>query len=104
VLLAGCAARDNPQAQDANPSRVLFQRNCAACHGSDGGGKQIGTLRVPSLGDGRAVSDPDEHLFTQVRDGGGGMPPFKYSLTDEQIQDLIRFVREDIQKRAASRP
>jgi mono/diheme cytochrome c family protein len=49
---------------------------------------------------GRAATDPDDRLLAQIQNGGNGMPPFKYSLTDEQIADLLRFVREGLQGRA----
>jgi len=101
LAASACATSDKTMAQDGDAPRALFQRNCAACHGKDGEGQQIGTLRVPSLREGRAVTDPDERLFTQISDGGNGMPPFKFSLTDEQIRDLVRFVREDVQARDA---
>lgn len=101
---AGCSTREGSKAQaDSDPARELFQRNCAACHGRDGEGKQIGTLKAPSLREGRAATDTDERLLTQIHDGGNGMPPFKYSLTDEQIDDLLRFVRGDLQGRSASK-
>lgn len=100
LIASACAMRggDDAPAQDADPTRVLFQRNCAVCHGKDGEGQQVGMLRVPALREGRAVSDPDERLFTQISDGGNGMPPFKYSLTDDQIHDLVTFVREVVQQ------
>jgi mono/diheme cytochrome c family protein len=99
---AACATSGNaPPAQDNDPTRTLFQRNCAVCHGKQGEGQQVGTLRVPALSEGRPLTDPDERLFAQISDGGNGMPPFKFSLTDEQIHDLVRFVRENIQKRNA---
>jgi mono/diheme cytochrome c family protein len=79
-------------------ARELFARNCAVCHGLAGEGKQVGTLQVPPLREGRAVQDPDARLLSQIHDGGNGMPPFKFTLTDEQIQDLLRFIREEIQK------
>ena len=103
LAAAACATRDTTTAKAADPTRELFQRNCAACHGHEGEGRQIGTLKVPALREGRPASDPDERLFAQIQDGGNGMPPFKYSLTDEQIRDLVRFVREGLQGRGPSR-
>jgi mono/diheme cytochrome c family protein len=100
---ASCAPRDNTKAKAADPALELFQRNCAVCHGHEGEGREIGTLKVPSLREGRAATDTDERLLTQIHDGGNGMPPFKYSLTDEQIDDLLRFVRDGLQERGASK-
>jgi mono/diheme cytochrome c family protein len=104
VLLAaaGCAASGGKPASPApgsDQTRTIFERNCAVCHGPQGEGKQLGTMTIPSLRAGAALTDPDEKLFRQIRDGGNGMPPSKYTLTDEQIQDLVRFVREEIQKK-----
>ena len=101
LAATACATRDAVTARSADPARELFQRNCAACHGHEGEGRQIGTLNVPSLRAGRAATDPDERLSAQIHDGGNGMPPFKYSLTDEQMGDLLRFVRDSLQGRAA---
>jgi mono/diheme cytochrome c family protein len=98
---ASCATREGVPAREANQTRAVFERNCAVCHGPRGEGRQVGTLTVPPLREGRAATDPDERLFAQIRDGGNGMPPFKFSLTDDQIQDLVRFVREEIQGRAS---
>ncbi|HYH87569.1 MAG TPA: cytochrome c [Pyrinomonadaceae bacterium] len=98
---AACATRGDAPVEDADTTRTLFQRNCAVCHGKEGEGQQVGTLRVPSLREGRPLTDTDERLFAQISDGGNGMPPFKFSLTDEQIRDLVLFVRENMQKRTA---
>jgi mono/diheme cytochrome c family protein len=101
LTTAGCAARGSKPAPtaDADQTRTIFERNCAICHGPRGEGKQLGTMTIPPLRAGAALTDPDEKLFKQIHDGGNGMPPSKYTLTDEQIQDLVRFVREEIQKR-----
>src|SRR2546423_14346241 len=101
LAATACATRDNAKAQADDPTRAIFERQCAVCHGQRGEGQQVGTLKVPALGAGRPASDPDERLFAQISDGGNGMPPFKFSLTDEQIHALVRFVREDLQGRAA---
>lgn len=89
-------------------ARELYARNCAVCHGPAGEGKQVGTLTVPPLREGRAAQDPDAQLLKQIHDGGNGMPPFKFTLTDDEIQDLLRFVREELQGRqkasAVARP
>lgn len=101
-ISSACATRDDASAagktKDGN-ARELYARNCAACHGPEGEGKQVGTLRVPTLREGRAAQDPDARLLSQIHDGGNGMPPFKFTLTDDEIQELLRFVREEMQKK-----
>jgi len=97
-----CVTRDDVSAAKKTKgggARELYARNCAACHGPEGEGKQVGTLRVPTLREGRAAQDPDAQLLKQIHDGGNGMPPFKFTLTDDEIQDLLRFVRKELQGR-----
>lgn len=96
----GCASRaQKPAAKSAVTPRVLYERNCAQCHGSQGEGMEIGTMKTPPLNSGAALTDPDEKLFKQISDGGNGMPPFKQTFDDKQIDDLIRFIREELQKK-----
>ena len=100
LAAAGCAsrgARPAPAGGTADQTRLLYERNCAVCHGPRGEGKQLGTMKVPTLLQGAPVSDPDARLFKQIYEGGNGMPPFKYTLADAQIEDLVRFVREELQ-------
>jgi mono/diheme cytochrome c family protein len=86
------------QAEPSTPTRAsgpeaVFTRNCVVCHGPGGEGKQLGQLTVPSLREGKARSDADSTLRKQISDGGGGMPAFKYSLTDQEITDLLGYIR-----------
>lgn len=100
-FLNACATKDGASEAKAKGggARELYARNCAVCHGPEGEGKQVGTLTVPPLREGRAAQDPDAQLLKQIHDGGNGMPPFKFTLTDDEIQDLLRFVRKEIQKK-----
>jgi mono/diheme cytochrome c family protein len=97
---AGCASSaQRPAPKGDAPVRVLYERNCAQCHGLQGEGKQLGTMRIPPLRSGAALADPDEKFFKQISDGGNGMPPFKATFDDRQIEDLVRFIREELQGR-----
>jgi mono/diheme cytochrome c family protein len=100
-VCSACSAGDVAAVKksEGGGARELFARNCAVCHGPSGEGKQVGTLQVPPLREGRAVVDTDARLLSQIHDGGNGMPPFKFTLTDDEIQELLRFVREEIQKK-----
>jgi mono/diheme cytochrome c family protein len=101
LAAGGCVTRaPQPAASTSGATpRVLYERNCAVCHGPQGQGTQLGTMKTPPLVSGAALTDPDEKFFKQISDGGNGMPPFKYTLDDKQINDLVRFIREEIQKR-----
>ena len=99
LSVSGCVTRAPQPAVSAGAAtpRVLYERNCAVCHGPRGEGTQLGTMKTPPLNAGAALTDPDERFLKQISDGGKGMPPFKYTLDDKQIEDLVRFIREELQ-------
>lgn len=83
-------------------ARGTFAKNCQSCHSPDGKGGPVklddGTkLRVPSLREGHAVRHPDSDFVKQIREGGDGMPAFKDKLNQQQIDELIRFIRLEFQ-------
>ena len=92
-----------PKGAGANLSAAheLYDKFCAVCHQSDGEGGDIKakglTLKVPSLRAGRAVTESDEKLTKQIADGGEGMSPFKDRLTEEEIANLVFFIRAGLQ-------
>jgi alcohol dehydrogenase (cytochrome c) len=76
-------------AQSLDSGSQVFVSRCAACHGSDGNGGELGpaiTARVPSR--------TDEDLALLVRQGlpAAGMPAFP-SLSDAGTRELIRYLR-----------
>ena len=77
-----------PPASDLSPGHQLFIANgCTVCHAEDLSGG-IG----PALA-GRTVDDlTEERIRQQLGEGGNGMPPFP-DLTEEQIGQLITFIR-----------
>lgn len=84
-------------------TRADFAQFCVNCHKADGTGgpRQLEdgkTLEVPSLRE-SGLRDSDEELAEQIRDGGGGMPPFKNRLDDKRINDLVRFIRKEFHGR-----
>jgi mono/diheme cytochrome c family protein len=86
------------QAEPAASARIsgreaVFMRNCAVCHGPGAEGKLLGQMTVPSLKEGKARSDSDSIIRKQISDGGGGMPAFKYSLTEQEISELLGYIR-----------
>jgi alcohol dehydrogenase (cytochrome c) len=84
VLIATSAT-----AQTADPGRVVYASRCAGCHGSNGGGGELGPSIVA-----RVPARTDEELITTIRQGlpTAGMPASP-NLTDEEGRDLIRFLR-----------
>src|SRR5579863_3646163 len=76
---------------DEEAGAVLFRdKGCAYCHGVGG----IGGKKAPSLADLRTDKAwPPTKITTQILNGGQKMPPFGDSLTDEQIAQLVAYLR-----------
>lgn len=77
---------------------AVFTSKCAICHGADGAGKIINRVAVPSLREGRAATDTDAQLNHQITNGGNGMPAFGSQLSRADIEELVRYIREELQK------
>ena len=96
-----CAAKKTSKRLSVQESiRVeasFFRSNCVLCHGAEAEGKEMSGRQIPSLREGEAVQKTDEELYEQIANGKNGMPPFKYQLTDQQIRNMVRFIR-DLQK------
>jgi cytochrome c551 len=92
-------------ADELAQARTTFNQVCSACHQETGEGGPVKiegkTLKVPSLKEGHALKHTDEEFAKQISKGGDGMPPFKDKLTEEQINNLVKFIRRDIQGSAA---
>ena len=78
---------------------ALFQQNCAFCHGADGTGKNwIGSFLEPHARDLTADAityQATEQLEQVIRDGleGTSMPAWKHVLSDNQIGDVISYLK-----------
>jgi len=78
--------------------RLLFQQNCIVCHGAEGrgDGPQAASLD-PSPADIRQhlPYHPDPQFFAMIARGisGTAMPAFRDQFSDEEIWNLINFMR-----------
>ncbi len=108
LLLSGLpAAADgvkNPFGLDpaaAAEGKKLFDKTgCVACHGNNARGA-VG----PDLTDDEWLRAPtDEMIFGTIRNGRSGtlMSPFKDMLTDEQIWQIVTYLRDENRKRHES--
>lgn len=70
---------------------VLFRdKGCAYCHGVGA----VGGKKAPSLlGLPKDKAWPPEKITNQVLNGGQKMPPFRESLTDEEVAQLVAYLR-----------
>jgi quinohemoprotein ethanol dehydrogenase len=76
---------------DAAAGKEVFAENCSVCHGATGHGGNGGPdLRTMPLAQTQAGAEK------QVTNGGGGMPPFKGTLSSEEISNVAAYVVEEI--------
>lgn len=126
VLAAGCATTgsegdravndtaDNSGVQETTPSpapvddiaegKKLFVTNCVRCHKEDGtGGKTViegKTLNPEDLTAAKMIKEPDSEYFEHIEDGDeeDGMPAFKDVLSKAEIEQVVKYIRKEVQK------
>ncbi len=74
--------------------KSLFKANCAVCHGDDGTGTATGrALNAPDLHSEAVQKLTDAQIADQINSGKNNMPPFRNSLSQAQVKELVSFVR-----------
>ncbi|HEY1210208.1 MAG TPA: cytochrome c [Terracidiphilus sp.] len=73
----------------------LYKTKCQMCHGADGKGN---TPMGPKLGvrdfhSPVVAKESDQMLFDITKNGKNKMPPYNGKLTDDQIKDLVKYIR-----------
>ena len=103
VLLAVFAVSPAFAAVDG---KAIYMHWCSQCHGEDGRGDGVNstpdmTINPRDHTDATFMSTrTDEQLEEVIRYGGAGiaksplMPPWRKTLTDEQIKALVRYLRK----------
>ena len=99
ALFVVSIVRANP-VPDGAASSATFRTKCAMCHGPDGSGSEVGkSMNVPDLRSPVVQKLPDAQLAQVIANGKGGMPPFKNSLSEDQIHSLVSYIRTLHQKK-----
>jgi mono/diheme cytochrome c family protein len=76
----------------------LFLQNCSACHGENAEGLDaeiVGLEKSPPNLKERIKMHPDGDFFWKIQEGRGDMPSFNEDLTEEQIWEVINFIRSE---------
>jgi cytochrome c6 len=94
LLLLACmpvAAQENGKAAGA----ATFKSKCVLCHGADGAGNTpLGKqLQAANLRSKEVQKLGDTELHKIVHDGQANMPPFGEQLTDDEIDQVIQYLR-----------
>ena len=78
-------------------AKPIYDSKCASCHGKDGRAKSLHAKHVHArdLTDAGWQNDvSDERIFNSISNGKGKMPAFKTKLPEDQIDALVRYVRQ----------
>ncbi|HEX7333618.1 MAG TPA: cytochrome c [Pyrinomonadaceae bacterium] len=97
-----------PPAPSPSPSpdpialaRANYTKNCEACHGENGTGGLVKVenkqIKVASLKSDHAIKHTDDQLAKVITNGEEEMPAFKDKLSQQEITDLVRFIRKEFQ-------
>ena len=91
---------ENPIAAEADSitrGKEIFLQNCSACHGENGEGLDAKTIGLetnpPNLKE-RIKMHPDGDFFWKIQAGRGEMPSFEKELTNEEIWDVINYIKK----------
>ena len=82
-------------AAQASSGATTFKSKCQLCHGADGtGDTTLGKqLQAANLRSKDVQKKTDAELHKVIHDGNGNMPPFADQLSEDQIAQVIKFVR-----------
>ena len=78
-----------------SPGKTTFKSKCVLCHGEDGSGNTpLGKqLQAANLHSPDVQKHTNAELQKVVHDGQTNMPAFAEQLSDEEIAQVIRYVR-----------
>jgi cytochrome c oxidase cbb3-type subunit III len=104
VLFAGLALLPNVTNVIGRPvgdGASIFKAKCTACHGADASGNtSVGkTLKIRDLRSAEVQAQSDAQLSNIISKGKGKMQAYGKSLSQEQIHELVAFIRELGKKR-----
>ena len=122
AVLGGCSSSDSSDAAasgpttadriasiskltgDATAGKTVYEKaaspTCLSCHQADGKGDK--SRSYPSLGE-PAANDPVSELATNVLNGKGVMPK-QTDLTDQQIADVIAYMKATFKLAGSATP
>ena len=89
ALLLACVAAP-PGAADIAKGGQVYATHCAICHGASGNPVMPG---APNFRRMESLMRPDMQLLTSIKKGKGGMPGFFGILRDQEILDVVAYLR-----------
>ena len=78
------------QAGDVFNGKQIYKDHCAICHGASGVA-EVGN--APDFSRGEGLMQADVSLLEKVSNGKNAMPGYRGMLTDQEILDVISYIR-----------
>lgn len=91
-LFIGCAHKTEPTPDSTTVpeetvninAEALYKQNCISCHGTNLEGILPGKTNLQKVG----AKLTKDQIVNKIQNGGNGMPPFKNTLQNEEINTL----------------
>jgi len=100
VVLLGSASNAGAGNADDSVGAQAFKSNCVVCHGADGTGTPTGkALKAPDLHADVVQKMTKQQIEDQISNGKNNMPPFKNTLSKDQISALADYVHSEFGKK-----
>lgn len=78
----------------ADDAAALYKSKCQVCHGADGKGTAAGQkMGVRDFHAPEVAKQSDADLIKITNEGKGKMPKFAGKLTDDQVKELVKYIR-----------
>lgn len=90
ILITLASPSVSMAAGDVFKGKEVYQRHCMGCHGGSGEGIMPG---MPNFARGDRLFRTDRELEDAIRDGNGVMPSFNGLLDDDDMRDVVAFLR-----------
>ena len=101
LLVGSATVAVAASASGNDPGASSFGAHCAMCHAQDGSGNTaVGkSMKIPDLHSAQVQKLSDAQLAEVISNGKNSMPPFKGSLSPDQIHDLVVHLRQLSEKK-----
>jgi len=94
VVVFGFMMAARPALALADDAEALYKSKCQGCHAADGKGSPVGQkIGVKDFHSPEVQKQTDAELIELTKQGKGKMPAYDKKLTDDQIKQLIKYIR-----------
>lgn len=93
----------NAPTDELAAAKKKYSDFCIKCHKEDGTGGQVdfdgNKFSVPSFKGEKSMKHDEAKMIDYITNGDDEMPAFKGKISEQEIKDLVKFIRKDFQGR-----